>query len=536
MNIDQKSPPQMRPAALILVSYILLLAACSSPAPPNQFPIMGNLTPGEHTVGFKTLFIYDQSKPGVPYSNWDGKLFNDHQASLGRQHQVNIWYPSIAGSGAPLKYHHYVDLLGRQTNFNDTDSQKVFARALFIDQTNALGGNGTFTTAELKILLELDVTARLNAKVESIQYPVVVFPNGSSPAFQSIMAEYLASNGYVVVALAPKGRYSSGMEISGIGLENAVDDLEFVLSKISTLSYVDMNQVALIGNAISSSVCVAAVARNKKIKSLVSLEGGFPSAFEQRLLQESVFYEPENIQIPLLVIYAPYPDIDPKFTYHLKYASRYYAHFPEMSEFAMLNFGMFDTMIPDIIGVQKGNTQQGYETANNLVRRFLDIHLKQDDLTLFDEEFLTTHHNTIDSTFVLQALAAPPTVHILKDLFLKHGFQAIDSIYRSLQKQGNAQPLSESFYPSFRDWLSWNKDPDYDSRLHLYTLAHDSYPESLEVHYYLAYYSKQQDRKEAAIHHYNKVITLMDSDQERLNRQQKARMLKNSQEALLELQ
>ena len=84
------------------------------------------------------------------------------------------------------------------------------------------------------------------------------------------------------------------MEISTIGLETAVDDLEFVLGAIGELPIVDLSAIALIGNAISSSVCAAAASRNQKIKALVSLEGGLPSAFEQRLLKQSVFYQAEK--------------------------------------------------------------------------------------------------------------------------------------------------------------------------------------------------------------------------------------------------
>ena len=108
-------------------------------------------------------------------------------------------------------------------------------------------------------LMLLDVPAQLEAEVLGGMFPVVVFPNSSSPALHSIMAEYLASNGYVVAGFVPKGRFSSGMEFSGVGLETAVIDLEFVLNKISELPYVNMNQVTLGGNAIYSSVSAAVV-------------------------------------------------------------------------------------------------------------------------------------------------------------------------------------------------------------------------------------------------------------------------------------
>ena len=337
----------------------------------------------------------------------------------------------------------------------------------------------------------------MNAKAAQGKFPVVVYPNGSSPAYQNITCEFLASHGYVTVAFASKGRFSSGMEISTLGIEVAVDDFEFVLGKISERPNVDVGQVSILANAISSSVGAAVVSRNDKIQALISLEGGLPSSFEQGLLNESVFYQPENIQVPILLIYSPHPAIDPKHTFHLKYADQYYAHFSEMSEFAMLNYGMFDDFIPDIIGAHTGNTKKGFETANELVLRFLNQQIKEEPGVLFDETFIASRDH-IDSTFVLPGLPAPPNMAVLKDAFWKEGFDAIENIYQQLKSDGNPQPFSKDFYTAYRNWLAWKKDEDYAYRLRLYELAYDSYPESARINYYMAYYSLKRELNEKA--------------------------------------
>lgn len=502
------------PTLLIFLTCILLMNCKTNSKKELDYPIMGNLLVGEYQVGYKTLFRYDKSRNGVPYSDWDGKLYPAKNPEKGRQFQINIWYPSKVGSGSAIKYNHYINLMGRQTDFDDTEILKEFSKQMFIDRTNALGaikGVSNFNEEDFNKLKELDVIAHLDAKPIDESFPVLFFSNGSSPAFQSIMCEYLASQGYVVVAFAEKGRFSSGLEASTIGLETAVDDMEFVMSKISELPYVDMNRFGLIGNAITSSICVALASRNEKVKALVSLDGGFPSAFEQRLLKESVFYQPENIKTPILFIYAPHPSIDPKYTYHLKYSNRYYAHFPEMSEFVFLNFGIFNSFVPDIIGKHKGDAQEGYEVASDLVLTFLNGHFKKNEIP-FEEEFKKVSSQSIDTAFALNGLKPAPSIAELKDLFIRKGFRSIDSCYQELKKSGNNQPFSESFYGSYRDWLAWKKDPTYITRQKLYELAYDSYPESSMVNYYLASYLKRTGNSKQAVKYYKQVITLIKKD------------------------
>lgn len=520
----------MKLTIIMAMACLVLMSHCTSKKTERDFPIMGSLSLGELAVGFTTLFVYDETRSAVPYSDWDGNLYPDHDSDHGRQYQINIWYPAQNGTGEPLKYEDYVNLMGRQTNFSDTPVQREFGRKTFVNQTNDLGDEGHFTQADLEQLMQLDVLGQSDAVAISGKFPIVVFPNGSSPAFQSITAEFLSSHGYVVVAFAPKGRFSSGLEVSGVGLEVAVDDLEFVMAQVAGLPYADLDQVALLANAISSSVCAAAVARNDKYKALISLEGGLPSAFEQRLLNESVFYQPEHITAPMLFIYAPHPSIDPQHTYHLRHSNRYYAHFPTMSEFVMLNYGMFDSFIPDIIGKQKAPPKKGFETANAMMLKFLNIQLKAEQVELFDDRFLALSENIIDSTFVLPALPAAPNIAVMKDLFIKRGFDAVDSTYEALKEVGNSAPFSESFIGAYRGWLAWQKDPDYQFRAKLYAKAFDSYPGSAEINYYLGYYlQKTGDISEATLA-YERAIASADASD--LTKSKRDAILRNANEGL----
>ncbi len=513
---------------------LFIIIGCTTETPKEDLPIMGDLSLGPHAVGYQTIFTYDKTRNGVPYAGWDDRLINDHDPSLGRQFQINVWYPAVAETGTDLTYRHFVHLFGQQTNFTATEGSRKKAEEVFISRTNGMGADGNFGQTQLEMLMDLRVLSRLDAEPLTGKFPVVVIPNGNSPWAHTILADYLASHGYLVVGFVPKGRFSAAMEVSTVGLEIAVDDMEFVLSQVSQLPNADMDRVTVGANAIRSSVCALAVARNDKIKALFSIEGGFPSAWEQRLLNRSAIYSPENIRVPVLVAYAPHPSIDPKYTFHLKYATRYYAHFPNMSEYVMLNYGMFERFIPNILGEHSGSTAAGLEIASQLVLKFLDQNMKNVGGELFDDEFLQAAGENIDTVFVHEALTAPLNIAETKNLYHEKGFEAIDSLYNTLRDAGDTQPFSKSFIHNMRSWLSWNGDDDYQHRAALYQFAYESYPSSASVNYYLALYSSRIDQNSKAMDHYQKTLELADGDLD-LSASEKQRLRDNATEALAEL-
>lgn len=500
---------------LTILTLFVLFADCSPEhVEISKPPMWGDLHTGAYDVGFKTIFTYDLARPAVPYSDWDGKLYTFDQAE-GRQMQINVWYPANPSAKSKrLYFDHYLNLLARQTDFGPIDQQKEdFAAQQYIAKTNALGGNGSFTAQKLDSLNNLETFATLEARPAEGSFPLLVFPNGGSPAFQSIMCEYLASHGFVVGAMAAKGQDAFTDEASFRSIETAVTDLEFALRKLLEIPQVNREKIAMIGNAITSSQIVAYQSRNSNIDAIISLEGGLLSSFEQNILKKTAYYTPEAVDVPILAIYAPHPAIDPEYIFHLKYAERYFVHFPQMTEFHFLNYGPFDRFVPNIIGEHEGGVQKGYEWACQYVLRFLEAYLSEDQSSL---SFLlegppaeAVEH--IDTFFIKNALAKPPNITYLKDAFTKEGFTFIDSVYQA-HRATDSMPLSKQFYADFKDWLAWQKDPTYENRYQLYKLAYDSYPESALVNYYLTYYALQTDRKEESRFHNRKALSLLDTD------------------------
>ena len=49
--------------------------------------LWGDLEPGQYAVGFKTLFEYDKTKPAIPYTDWDGKIYPTRE-TIGRHQKM----------------------------------------------------------------------------------------------------------------------------------------------------------------------------------------------------------------------------------------------------------------------------------------------------------------------------------------------------------------------------------------------------------------------------------------------------------------
>lgn len=497
--------------------FIVLLLVFGCQTPKDEIleePFSNFLEYGEYAVGFKTLFKSDLSRENVPYSDWSGKLYPENGASKGRNLPIHIWYPSSEKSNL-LPYRHYVNSMTKQTEEEFRRESDSLAKEIFINQVNDLKGQGNLSAQQLDTLLNLKTFSSLNTSPIQQKFPLVIFPNGASPANQSVMCEYLASHGYIVAALALKGEFSHVIDASTKGLEVAVDDLEFALQQLLELPNVDKNQTALVANAIESSFCVGLASRNKKIKALISLDGGFLTQFEQDILSKSNFYEPQNISIPILAIYAPHPSVSPHYIYNLKHSNRYFAHFPGMSEFHFLNYGVFEEYVPDIIGKPKGNTKIGFKTASELSLLFLNATLKGRPKMLnqfYSKGIQENYEKTIDTLFKMDGIPPPPNMAVIKNLFISNGIKIIDSIYKSQISQGNPTPFSMFFYNDFKNWLAWKKDPEYINRLRLYEMAIESYPNSALNHYRLAFYMSKNNLDKASKEHYQKARQLLDED------------------------
>ncbi|MEQ8928109.1 MAG: hypothetical protein RLO81_19990, partial [Fulvivirga sp.] len=286
----------MRP----LIILVLLLTSCFQKVEKDAFyPQAFTFEP--HVVGYKTLETFDITRPAIPYSDWQGNLYKTPDYK-GRQFQINIWYPAENATSTQLTIGNYIDLTARSVYFEQTKENLNFGRQEIVSKVHDLGN--TDSLKSLDVFNNLTTKAYLNARPIDDKFPLIVYPNGIAPFTTAPTCEMLASYGFVVVSFQMKGVDSSTSEASTIGADIGADDLKFILSEVLKLDFVDNDKIALIGNAIVSSFCVAHLVKNENIDAFISLEGGFISNYEQTILNDIPAYQPHRLNIPMLCIYS----------------------------------------------------------------------------------------------------------------------------------------------------------------------------------------------------------------------------------------
>ena len=492
-------------APLILLAFVFALGGERAAASP----LWGELTPGPHAVGYRTIFTYDLSRPAL-----------DGAAARGRQMQINVWYPARGRRGQrPMLFGRYVELLFREVDFAPRGRQtpKQLAEK-FMENAVELGGDAANIAPRVEELLRVPTAATEDAPPAAGRFPLVVFPAYRTPATQSILCEYLASHGFVVASTGLKGTYESEFDAGLAGLETIVADARFVVGELNASPSVDPKRLTLMGVGIAASGGLALHMRHPGVSALVSLDGGIPTPFEDRLLKRTPYYDLAAVRGPVLAVHAPHPNVDPAFFDQYRYAPRHLVHFPQMSEFHFLNYGMLERFVPGIIGRPPGDTKAGYEWAARYVLHFLKAYLKGDASA---REFLRRAPEEngaprgLAAASTKQASRPAPTLTELKALFRGGGMAGVVALYREL-KTDDPRPFSQEKFIDFHGWLSYRRDPEWKARRELALLRVDSYPDSTRAHFTLAQVAVQLKDRELARKHFNEALRLLPADSDPL--------------------
>lgn len=318
------------------------------------------LTPGNIKPGFISLTRFDLSRP--PVKEQPG-------ADKGRIIQVNIWYPSV-GDTKRMIFADYVKLAGKELDIssaNKDPGQKGIDK--YFEWPASLGAD----KKEFKAFLDskIPMQAYQDAKRVNKKYPLVMLVNGFA-ADHAYMAEWLAGNGYIVMQVPVKGTTTYELDYEGKGLESQVRDYEFALKIIEKECSFLTENVAIAGFSFGGQSAVALSLRNKKVKAIVSLDGGTGSAFGVQLLNKQTYYDALAITVPILHLYNPgdtYTDLT--WFNDISNTNRFLAAMKNMQHGHFTSFGLLNKMIPGIMG-KSADPGDGYEAVMLLTKEFLD--------------------------------------------------------------------------------------------------------------------------------------------------------------------
>jgi hypothetical protein len=225
----------------ILLSLVLL-AAASATTLRGQLKstphFWGGLSAGSYAVGFKTLYQFDRTR------TWRTTRGNDKPFApdlSGRPIRISVWYPAVLNSRS------------RQLHFSDYVRPKgppEFAELNRILELREKGSSSSrVPDGRWPDLLAGSVNVFAEATPASGRFPLLLYAGGlnsTSTTAVFVLAEFLASHGYVVASVPLLGPANENTEQGRMpsDRERAVQDLEFAWS-VRAQANVDETQVGV---------------------------------------------------------------------------------------------------------------------------------------------------------------------------------------------------------------------------------------------------------------------------------------------------
>lgn len=309
--------------AQILALFICLFGLAANRAAAQSFPQWGNLKPGPHAVGFRLIQKYDYSRRVKPATDFAGVSTGETAYPV----QIGLWYPAIKPATAqPLSYEELMLMELKRDNFTPISAEDHESVRNTIKSLAAGGGQNVAALDEvIKQTLETRTASFKDVSPASGRFPVVlvgcyVLTNAS------VLCEYLASHGYVVL-FAPTTTEVSTLQ--GTNQQLAINDrvraFEYLTAEAHTLPFANANKLAVIGLNFDGMPALIYQMRNMNASALVSINGWETIRPNNEGIFASLYLNRLKMRVPYLNFHWDQPNAQPadlRLIESLKYSER----------------------------------------------------------------------------------------------------------------------------------------------------------------------------------------------------------------------
>ena len=272
----------------VILSSILVLAlvSCTSTAPTSTSSsavpaLWAGLTPGQYPVG-----LVSSTLPTDPHPL-----------------QVTVWYPAH-NDGKQLHYRDY--LLLNLTELPQTPTAEARAKSLG-DAKSFLTTNGV-SAVSAEALINAPMYAHASATTLPGHFPLVLIVQGNAQgaSAQAVLAEFLASHGYVVATIPSITRTAGPMESEkdiAPKAELEVADIDRAVNSLSQWQNIERSvPPAIVAHSFGSRSALM-YALHHPVSAIVSLEGGIGLATGQESMVKSPVMDLKLPAPPILHFY-----------------------------------------------------------------------------------------------------------------------------------------------------------------------------------------------------------------------------------------
>jgi dienelactone hydrolase len=467
-----------------------------------------------YPVGLQVVQQYDYARSSRPAIDLDtGKM---RKGELARPMQTLVWYPAKS-AGKNVTYGDYLRAAATQNDFSLSDAQVTQATQAMLDQNGK-----ALSPAQRQAEAVRPMWARRDAVPVAGKFPLVIYAPGANGAAHenADLCEYLASQGYVVVASASIGSRGGMMEASLEGAETQATDIAFLIGYAHGLPSVDMGRIAVAGFSWGGLANVLAAARDQRIRALVALDGsmrGYPELINSGK-EAAKYVTPARVAVPLLYLSAKPKTIEEmegkydmsfSFINAMKYSDVYYFILHPMVH---TNFSTSSLRLngdAEFTEYSRKEVMLAHSWGSRYVLEFLNAYLNQDTKS---RTFLGTPparngvpNHMITSDIRLTKNSAPSLEAFSVALHTK-GFDQAIALYQAGKRAGEPLAVSEQ---ELNRWgyrlLQSGRSRD---GLEVIKLMADIYPDSANAHDSLGEAYAINKESANALRHYQRSLLL----------------------------
>ena len=291
----------MGTAGSIAVAVAACIGGAAEVDAQSARPQWGTLAPGQYAVGFRLAGEYDHSRRVAPPADFDGK---PNAGPLAMSMQVGVWYPATRPrSTTPMQYGVFAALGTKRTDLAPVTPAD---RATAIGNMRAFAGVAFGRQIPESTFRSVDTTstaALRDATPASGRFPVVLAATDGSIAAATVLFEYLASHGFVVVATPSRMSYAT-IQVSrpAVVVEARVRDLEYLLDRASRMPNVDTSRIAVLGVNFDGMAALAFQMKNMAARAVVSLDGWEGKQNSVATVRSNMHYDPRRLRVPYLLV------------------------------------------------------------------------------------------------------------------------------------------------------------------------------------------------------------------------------------------